>query len=116
MIAVYGLNSCDTCRKARKWLESEGIAHRFHDVRADGLEAAVLDRWLADVGWEALLNRRSTTWRGLPRADTENVDAAGARALMLAHPALVRRPVFDFGNRVLIGFGDAERRILGATC
>ena len=58
MIAIYGIKSCDTCRKARKWLDGEGIAHEFSDVRADGLEGATLDAWIAALGWEALLNRR----------------------------------------------------------
>ena len=116
MIAIYGIKSCDTCRKARKWLDGEGIAHEFSDVRADGLEGATLDAWIAALGWEALLNRRGTTWRGLPEADRDGVDAARASTLMLAHPALIKRPVFDLGGgRFLLGFGDAERAALAAT-
>ena len=104
MIVVYGLKNCDTCRKALKWLAAEGFEHRFHDVRADGLDGAEIDRWLGNVPWETLLNRRGTTWRKLPDADTDGVDEARARDLMLTHPALIKRPVFDDGARVIVGF------------
>jgi arsenate reductase len=109
MITVYGIRNCDTCRKAIKWLEAEGIGARLHDVRVDGLEPAWLDAWIGVLGWEALLNRRGTTWRKLPAAETDGVDEARARALMLAHPTLIKRPVFDLGGRYLVGFKDAAR-------
>ena len=104
MIVVYGLKNCDTCRKALKWLDAEGLAHRFHDVRADGIGAAEVGRWMDAVSWETLLNRRGTTWRKLPGSETEGIDAAKAKALMLEHPALIKRPVFDTGDRVVVGF------------
>jgi arsenate reductase len=112
MIVVTGLKNCDTCRNAIKWLKAEGIDARLHDVRADGLDPAALDGWIAAVGWETLLNRRGTTWRGLPDADKADVDAAKARALMLAHPALIKRPVFDLGGKILVGFGAQEKAAL----
>ncbi len=112
MIEMWGLKNCDTCRKAMKWLDGEGIDHRFRDVRADGLDAKTLDRWIDAAGWETLLNRRGTTWRGLPEPDRADVDATRAAALMLAHPALIKRPVFDTGTMVLVGFSDAERKAL----
>ena len=113
-VTVYGLANCDTCRKARKWLASEGVAHRFHDVRADGLDPAALDAWIAAVGWEVLLNRRGTTWRGLPAAETAGIDGPRARDLMLRHPALVKRPVFDTAGRIIVGFGPKEQAALRA--
>lgn len=106
MLIVHGLKDCDTCRKARKWLDGEGIAHDFHDVRADGLEADVLAVWVAHAGWETLLNRHGTTWRKLPEAEREDLDQAKAAALMLAHPALIKRPVFEADGKVLVGFTD----------
>ncbi|MDE0649531.1 MAG: arsenate reductase [Gammaproteobacteria bacterium] len=101
MLTVYGLKSCDACRKARKALADRG--HRFHDLREDGLDAAMLDRWIGAVGWEARLNRRSTTWRALDEAEKAELDAGRARGLMLAHPALVKRPVIDDGGAVRVG-------------
>ena len=101
MLTVYGLKSCDACRKARKALADR--EHRFHDLRADGLDATMLDHWIGALGWEALLNRRSTTWRTLDEAEKRGLDADRARRLMLAHPALVKRPVIDDGGAVRIG-------------
>jgi len=112
MVTVYGIRNCDTCRKAIRWLEAEGIDARLHDVRADGLEPARLDAWIDVLGWEALLNRRGTTWRKLPATETDGVDVARARALMLAQPALIKRPVFDLGGRYLVGFKAAEQAAL----
>ncbi len=109
MITIYGIKNCDTCRKARKWLDAEGIGNRFHDVRADGLETATLAAWIAALGWERLLNRRGTTWRKLAPEDREDIDEAAAAALLRAHPTLIKRPVFDLGGTFMVGFGDAER-------
>ncbi len=114
MIEMFGLKNCDTCRKARKWLAAEDLDHRFHDVRADGLDAATLQGWIDAVGWEVLLNRRGTTWRQLPDTQRADVDAASAAALMLEHPALIKRPVFRAGDQVLVGFGEAQQSALGS--
>lgn len=117
MITVYGIKTCDTCRKAMKWLTAEGIEARFHDFRADGLDPKALDGWIGALGLDAVLNRRGTTWRKLPAERTENVDDAGARALMLEYPALIKRPVFDLGAGygVLIGFKPAEQEKIRAA-
>lgn len=112
MIVLHGLKNCDTCKKARKWLEQEGLEHRFRDVRADGLTAAQIDGWLKQVSWEVLLNRRGTTWRGLDDTVKESVDAASARDLMLAHPALIKRPVFDHEGKISVGFTDTVKQDL----
>ncbi len=112
MITVYGLKNCDTCLKALKWLEAEGVAHRFHDLRKDGLDTPRLKRWIAAAGWETLLNRRGTTWRGLDDNAKDGVNEAKAAALMAAHPALIKRPVFEGGARVIVGFKDEQRREL----
>lgn len=109
MIIVYGLKTCDTCRKALKWLMEEGIAHRFHDLRADGVPEEALSRWLAQLGWSGLVNQRSTTWRGLPAGTAEGLDDAGAAALIRQYPALVKRPLFDTGSAVAVGFKEAEK-------
>ncbi|MDH3232235.1 MAG: Spx/MgsR family RNA polymerase-binding regulatory protein [Alphaproteobacteria bacterium] len=112
MIVVNGLKSCDTCRKARAWLSAEGIEHRFHDLRADGLEARQARLWLKAVGPDRLINRRGTTWRGLSEAERSADNEADQVALLLAHPALIKRPVFEHGDAVLVGFDDAARAAL----
>ena len=104
MIILYGIPNCDTVKKARKWLDAAGIAHRFHDVRKDGLDAARLGDWIAAAGWEALLNKNGTTFRKLPDADKAGLDAAKASALMLAEPAMIKRPVVEYPGGLLVGF------------
>lgn len=106
---VYGLKNCDTCRKARKWLDSEGISHEFLDVRADGITKADVQKWADAAGIDALLNRRGTTWRGLSDADKAKGDGAEAIELMAAHPALIKRPVIDNAGAISVGFTDAVK-------
>lgn len=109
MLTVYGIKTCDTVRKALKWLDTQGIAHTFHDFRADGLDAATCQRWVDALGWESVLNRRSTTWRKLPENDTIALDADRVVHLLVAHPTLVKRPVFEGKSLILLGFGDDTR-------
>ena len=107
MLTVWGLKTCDTCKKALKWLADEGISHAVKDVRADGVPASELARWVDAVGWETLVNKSSTTWRGL-------ADAAKAKALLAAHPTLIKRPVFVVGDDIIVGFRDAQKNALKA--
>jgi len=108
MIILYGIRTCDTVRKARRWLEDHRIDYRFHDLRNDGLDAGRLDDWIGDLGWENLVNRRGTTWRRLPAGEREPLDAARARRLMLAHPALIKRPLLEIGDARHLGFSAAH--------
>ena len=111
---VFGLKNCDTCRKAMKWLDANGIAYSFHDIRQAGLGETEIGGWAAKAGWETLLNRRGTTWRGLPDAEREGVDEARAIRLMAAHPALMKRPVFVSSGAVLVGFDpEVQARLAG---
>ena len=111
---IHGIKTCDTCRKAIKAFESAGKEAQFIDFRIDGLDEADLDHWLEAVGWETLLNRRSTSWRALPDDDKANPDKAKSRALMLANPTLIKRPVFDDGTDIVVGFTKAQQaKLLG---
>ncbi len=101
---LYGLKNCDTCRKALKALESAGCDAAFHDVRADGVAKAQITKWAKAAGWETLLNTRSTTWRGLSDKDKANVSEARAIALMMEHPALIKRPVIEADGAVYVGW------------
>ena len=107
MIGLYGIPNCDTVRKARAWLDARGVAHRFHDYRKDGLERDRLEDWVAELGWETVLNRAGTTFRKLPEADRADLTAARAIDLMLAQPAMIKRPILDLGDRRLAGFKPA---------
>ncbi len=101
---LYGIRNCDTMKKARAWLDAHGVAYAFHDYKASGIDAARLDDWIGRVGWEILLNRAGTTFRKLPEADRADIDAAKATALMLAQPSMIKRPVLDTGDVLLVGF------------
>ena len=103
-VTIYGIPNCDTMKKARGWLESHGVDYAFHDYRKQGLEPQRLDGWVEKLGWEVLLNKTGTTFRKLADADKENLDAGRAKALMLAHPAMVKRPVLSLDGRLLVGF------------
>ena len=108
MLTVYGISNCDTVKKARRWLEAQDIAYRFHDFRKDGLERTRLEAWSRELGWENLLNRRGTTWRKLPETVRDSIDAQRAIEVMLEHPAIIKRPLVDTGTQRLLGF-DAGR-------
>jgi len=115
MITIYGIKNCDTCRKARKWLEGEGIAHRFHDFRADGLDEKTVAGWLAELGGDALVNRRGTTWRNLSEAERDSVAGKNGATVIAANPTLIKRPVFDLGDRRLVGFDKETQAALSAA-
>jgi arsenate reductase (glutaredoxin) len=104
MITLYGIKNCDTVKKARAWLDAHGIEYRFHDFRADGLDEKRLRAWVKELGWETLLNRRGTTWRRLPEKVREGIDEIGAIKVMLAEPAIIKRPVLDLGKERRVGF------------
>lgn len=101
---MYGITTCDTIRKARVWLEGHAVPYRFHDYRAEGLDAKRLDGWVGKVGWEILLNKASTTFRELADKDKQGLDVNKARALMLAQPTMIKRPVLEVADRILVGF------------
>ncbi len=104
MIFLYGIKNCDSVRKARKWLEANGVEFQFHDFRRDGLDTSRLQDWIAQTGWEKLLNHRSATWRQLPGDEKTDLDERKAVMLMLQHPTLIKRPLLDDGSHLLIGF------------
>ena len=115
MLTVYGLKTCDTTKKSLKWLERRTVPHRFLDVRADGVDLDKLTEWAMEVGWEALINRGSTTWRGLPDVIRENVTEDTALILMVDHPTLIKRPVIEIEGGLIVGFKPAQQRELEAA-
>lgn len=101
---VYGIKNCDTVKKARAWLDAAGVAYAFHDYKTAGVDAAQLQGWVDRLGWEPLLNRAGTTFRKLPDADKTGLDADRAMALMRAQPSMIKRPVVEHGDTLLVGF------------
>lgn len=108
MVTLYGIPNCDTIKKARRWLESTGIEYRFHDYRKDGLEKDTLELWASELGWEALLNRRGTTWRKLPEDEKSVINHERAITLMLEQPAMIKRPLLDTDHQKLLGFCEQQ--------
>ena len=108
---LFGIPNCDTVKRARAWLDTHAVAYRFHDFRKDGVPADALDQWLEAAGWEALVNRRGTTWRKLDDATRAGVmDTGSARAALLANPSLIRRPVVAWhdAESITAGFDAAQ--------
>lgn len=107
---VYGIPNCDTVKKARDWLGAAGVDYQFHDFKKAGVPEDALADWLQALGWEALVNRKGTTWRKLdPALQSATQDAASASALMRAHPSVIKRPVVRWPDGALsVGFSPAQ--------
>ena len=103
-VTLYGIPNCDTVKKARTWLDAQGVAYTFHDYKKAGVDRAALEGWVDRLGWERLLNRAGTTFRKLPDEDRADLDRDRAIALMLAHPSAIKRPVLVDGDRIEVGF------------
>lgn len=108
VLTIYGIPSCDTCRKARKWLTENDKEHTFHDLRQDGLDIQMLERWSQTLDWQKLLNTRSLTWRKIPEVDRAGITKDRAMALMIEQPTLVKRPVLECEEFVAVGFSSAN--------
>ena len=104
MTTLYGIPNCDTVKKARAWLAERSIACTFHDYKKAGVPDDALRDWVDRLGWEVVLNRAGTTFRGLPDADKTGLDAERAIAIMLANPSTIKRPILDHGGALLAGF------------
>lgn len=104
MVILYGIKNCDTVKKARKWLDNRGVDYAFHDFRSDGLCAESVEQWLEELGWETLVNKRSTTWKQLDAETRENMNAETAKAAIMMHPTLIKRPLLDTGHSHFTGF------------
>jgi arsenate reductase len=101
---IYGIKACDTMKKARGWLDDHGVAYSFHDYKTAGIDRARLEGWAREAGWETILNRSGTTFRGLPDADKQGLDEAKAIELMLKQPSMIKRPVLETGGALIVGF------------
>lgn len=108
-IHFYGIPNCDTVKKARKWLDANGLDYEFHDYKKEGAEAGKVASWIADKGVDVVLNKRGTTFRKL--SDTEKAEAADSNktvALLVQHPSMIKRPVVEHANGILVGFKEDE--------
>jgi len=106
MLIVFGIKSCDTCRRAKKYLDEHNIEYRFHDLREDGLDIQMLERWTQRIGWARLLNKQSLTWRKIPEVDRNDMTHDKALAAMIDNPTLVKRPVLESNKFIAVGFSE----------
>ncbi|MCW9014551.1 MAG: ArsC family reductase [Gammaproteobacteria bacterium] len=104
MIKLYGIPNCDTIKKARKWLTDNNIKYEFYDYKKQGVPEKALKKWIKQLGWEILLNKRGTTWRKLDDTTKNSIDQTSAIQLMLDYPSIIKRPVLDLGNKYEAGF------------
>ena len=107
-IVMYGIKNCDTIKKAKKWLEANGVEFTFHDYRQDGLTDELLASLESSLGWEAMLNKRGTTWRKLPEETKDSINKENAMIIMLENPAIIKRPILDTGKSLELGFSDSS--------
>lgn len=106
---VYGIKNCNTVKKALDWLDKNRISYTFHDFKKEGVTATKLKAWEKETGWESLVNKRGTTWRQLlPEEQNAVIDAKSANALMQAKTSVIRRPVIESPNGILVGFDERE--------
>lgn len=108
MITVYGIPNCDTMKKARKWLEENGVEYMFHDYKKTGITKSKLKDWCNKVDWELLLNRRGTTWRKLDEDTKANINKTHAINIMAENTSIIKRPVIEVGDNLLVGFSEDE--------
>ena len=107
-VTLYGIPNCDTVKKARTWLDAKGVAYAFHDYKKQGADPARIAAWIEQAGWEKVLNRAGTTFKKLPDADKEGLDAAKAVTVLAANTSAIKRPIVEYPGGLLAGFKEAE--------
>lgn len=109
---LYGISNCDTVKKARTWLEEQRVDFTFVDFRKDGINAAQVEVWVASLGWEGLINKRSTTWKALDDATKASLNNSSIVPVLLDSPTLIKRPLVDHNGELSVGFkaADFEKR------
>ena len=108
MTTLFGIKNCDTVKKARKWLEANNSDYTFHDFRTDGITAAQVQHWVAALGWETLINKRSTTWKQLDDDTKLNLNNSSVVDVILASPTLIKRPLVEHNGAFSVGFKAAD--------
>lgn len=113
-IRLYGIKNCDTVKKAKRWLDDQNIAYEFHDFREDGLQQQQVSDWVGELGWETLVNKRSTTWKGLSDSAKASLNDQSVIEVILENPTLIKRPLLDTGSERHVGFkADQYQALLG---
>lgn len=108
MTVLYGIKNCDTVKKARKWLDENGVDYCFHDFREQGIDKKQVTDWVRQLGWETVVNKRSTTWKQLAADLRDTMDEQSAIDAILDKPTLVKRPLLAIDNDYIVGFKAAD--------
>lgn len=108
MITVYAIPNCNTVKKARTWLEENEIDYEFHNYKKLGIDQQTLEQWVAELGWETVVNRKGMTWRKLDEQTREQMDETKAIEIMLANQSIIKRPLIVMGDKKILGFNEAE--------
>lgn len=109
MTTLYGIKNCDTVKKARKWLEHQGVDYQFHDFRQDGIDASLIKSWLKTLDWETLVNKRSTTWKQLDETTRNSLSDKTVVEILVQNPTLIKRPVTVIDkDHVAVGFSEGN--------
>lgn len=106
MIQIYGIKNCGTMKKAMSWLTEHNIEFTFHDYKKEPMNELLLNRWLKELDWQLLVNRKGTTWRKLPEEIRESINKKTAIQLMLENNSLIKRPVLNTGKQLVVGFSE----------
>ena len=106
-VTIYGIPNCDTTKKAMSWLNKRNISFSFHDYKTAGISEAKLNEWIGKAGLETIFNKRSTTWKELTAAEQAMASGrAGAIKLMIMHTSIIKRPIIESGNHLLVGYNE----------
>ena len=105
---IYGINNCDSVKKAKRWLVENQIDFSFHDFRKNGLGHKLVSRWVRKIQWDLLLNRRGTTWRGIDQKIKNHIDRATVVNFLCDHPTVIKRPILEHGDLLMVGFNEID--------
>lgn len=108
MTIMYGIPNCDTIKKARKWLEAEGVEYQFHDYKKQGIDAELVKEFCLSLGWENVLNKRGTTYRQLSQEQKDTLNETNAIALLVEQPSMIKRPIVRHNDILELGFSTAN--------
>jgi len=106
---VYGIPNCNTVKKSVDWLKSNDLNFEFHDYKKEGITKEKLQEWSKEFGWEKLVNKKGTTWRALgPEQQQKIINESSAIDLMVEKPSIIKRPVIELGDKLVVGFDEEQ--------
>jgi arsenate reductase len=106
---IYGIKNCNTMQKAMEMLRNQNVSFYFHDYKKSGISPEKIDDWFSKANWEKFINKNGSTFKKLSEVEKASVTNAGsAKALMLKYNSLIKRPILEFNNQLIIGLNETE--------